>query len=236
MRVISSAILAVGIIVGGWLVTEGLKDIRTGDRYVTVKGMSERDVEADLAIWPIRYVAASDQLDQAQRDIQRSREAVERFLGKYGITAGQIELQRLDVTDTTTNPYQTQPSPNRFIISHTLLVRSEAPDQVRTAAQHMGELIDAGVVISNEYGPSGPTYLFKGLNDIKPALIAEATAAARASAEQFAKDANAALGGLRRANQGVIQILPRDEGAGLSEENQFAKTVRVVSTLEYYLH
>jgi len=91
------------------------------------------------------------------------------------------------------------------------------------------------VVLSSDYGPSGPTYLFKGLNDIKPALIAEATAAARASAEQFAKDANATLGGLRRANQGVIQILPRDQGAGMSEESQASKTVRVVSTLEYYL-
>lgn len=235
MRVIASAILAIGMIVGAWFITDGLRDIRTGDRYVTVKGMAERDVEADLAIWPLRYVAASDQLEQAQKDIQRSREAVERFLGKYGVAADQIELQRLDVTDTTTNPYQSQPSPKRFIISHTLLVRSESPDQVRQASQAISELIDLGVVLSSDYGPSGPTYLFKGLNDIKPALIAEATAAARASAEQFAKDANATLGGLRRANQGVIQILPRDQGAGMSEESQASKTVRVVSTLEYYL-
>src|SRR5690606_41461441 len=115
MRVISSAILAVGMIVGGWLVTEGLKDIRTGDRYVTVKGMAERDVEADLAIWPLRYVAASDHLEQAQADIQRSRDAVGGFLGKHGMTPEQIELHRRDVTDITTNPYQSQPTPSRHL-------------------------------------------------------------------------------------------------------------------------
>jgi len=90
-------------------------------------------------------------------------------------------------------------------------------------------------VLSSDYGPSGPTYLFNGLNEIKPDMIAEATASARESASQFAKDAKTELGDLRRANQGVFQILARDQAPGVSEQQQPVKTVRVVSTVEYYL-
>lgn len=69
----------------------------------------------------------------------------------------------------------------------------------------------------------------------QPAMIAEATAAAREAAEQFARDANADVGDLRRANQGVFEIRARDQAMGITEAQQPGKSVRVVSTVEYYL-
>jgi hypothetical protein len=33
----------------------------------------------------------------------------------------------------------------------------------------------------------------------------------------------------------VFEILPRDQAAGITEASQIAKTVRVVSTIDYYL-
>jgi hypothetical protein len=73
------------------------------------------------------------------------------------------------------------------------------------------------------------------LSDLKPEMIAEATAKARNAAEQFAKDSGSQTGRIRRANQGVFQILPRDRAPGISEGSQINKTLRVVSTIEYYL-
>ncbi len=81
----------------------------------------------------------------------------------------------------------------------------------------------------------GPFYLFTRLNDIKPAMIAEATKNARAAAQQFAADSGSSLGAIRQASQGVFQILPRDAAPGQSEEKQIQKTVRVVSTVDYVL-
>jgi hypothetical protein len=86
-----------------------------------------------------------------------------------------------------------------------------------------------------EYGPGGPTYLFTKLNELKPTMIAEATAEARKAAEQFANDSKSRLGGIRSANQGVFVILPRDEIPGFDEKNQPDKIVRVVATIEYRL-
>jgi hypothetical protein len=66
-------------------------------------------------------------------------------------------------------------------------------------------------------------------------MIGDATARARESAEQFARDSRSSLAGIRTANQGVFEILPRDQAPGISQESQIVKTVRVVSTVEYFL-
>jgi hypothetical protein len=235
MKLLASLILGISAIISATLIGNGLTDLRTGDRYVTVKGVSEREVNADLAFWPIRFVATGASLSDAQDKARSSRDAIMAFLKLQAIDQDAVELQRLDVTDTRANPYQANNSEQKFIISQTLMVRSTDINRIRQAAQGVSELVDSGVVLSSDYGPSGPTYVFNGLNDIKPEMIAEATASAREAAAQFAQDAKAELGGLRRANQGVFQILARDQAPGIMEGQQPVKTVRVVSTVEYYL-
>ncbi|WP_303291177.1 SIMPL domain-containing protein [Marinobacter sp. SS5-14b] len=234
MKVIVAIILGLSVIISASLLRDGLTGLKTGDRYVTVKGVAEREVNADLALWPIRFVATGNTLEQAQQKARSSREAIMAFLKLQAIEDSAVELQRLDVMDTRANPYQGE-GEQKFIINQTLMVRSTQIERIRQAAQNVSELVDSGVLLSSDYGPGGPTYLFSGLNDIKPDMIAEATEAAREAAQQFARDANASLGGLRRANQGVFQILARDQAPGVSEQQQPVKTVRVVSTFDYYL-
>jgi hypothetical protein len=234
MKVVVAIILGISLILSASLLKEGLTGLKTSDRYVTVKGVAEREVQADLALWPIRFVATGNTLEQAQEKARNSRETIYAFLELQAIDKGAVELQRLDVTDTRANPYQGE-GEQKLIINQTLMVRSTQIDRIRQAAQNVSELVDSGVLLTTDYGPGGPTYLFSGLNDIKPAMIAEATAAAREAAQQFARDANASVGGLRRANQGVFQILARDQAPGVSEQQQPVKTVRVVSTVDYYL-
>ena len=232
----AAMLVAIGLTAAGWFVGNGFMKGRSADRFVTVKGVSEREVEADIALWPLRFVATDDDLAQAQKKIENSKQAIVQFLEKYGIEASKTELQTLQVTDILANPYRSGPTTSRFIVSQTLMVRSEDPGLIHTVSQKVGELVDAGVVLSSTHGPtSGPTYLFTRLNDIKPDMIAEATASARKAADQFALDSGSKISGIRRANQGVFVIRPRDQAPGITEANQLNKTVRVVSTIEYYL-
>lgn len=235
MKVLVALILGLGMIVSASLLKDGLTEMRTGDRYVTVKGMAEKEVTADLALWPIRFAATGETLEEAQEKARTSRDGVMAFLKLQAIGEDAVELQRMDVVDTHANPYQPDNGVRKFIITQVLMVRSEEVDKVRQAAQNVSDLVDSGVILSSDYGPTGPTYLFTRLNDIKPEMISQATAAARESAQQFARDADAELGGLRRANQGVFQILARDQAPGVMAEQQLFKTVRVVSTFDYYL-
>jgi hypothetical protein len=236
MRFSGALILAAGLALCGFFTGHGFFKGRAADRFVTVKGVAERDVVADVALWPITFVATGDELRATQADIRRSHGLTLEFLRSHGIDAGEVEVQSLDVTDVFANAYRTGPVQNRFIIEQTLMVRTGDPAVVDSASQAVGELVDTGVVLSSRGMPGGgPTYLFTDLSSLKPEMIAEATAKARRAAEQFAQDSGSRIGKIRRANQGVFVILARDRARGVSEESQINKTVRVVSTVEYYL-
>ncbi len=233
---VTALILALGLSFAGWAVGKGFYQGRRADRYVTVKGLSERDVTANLALWPLSFVSTDNDLGRAQDGIEQSHQVIMRFLREHGIDSMQVELQGLVVNDLLANPYRSGPTESRFIIAQTLMVRSEDPATIQAASQDVGDLVEAGVVLSSDRGPgAGPTFLFTRLNDLKPAMIAEATANAREAAEQFAQDSGSRLGTIRQANQGVFVILARDRAPGIMESNQLHKTVRVVSTIEYYL-
>ncbi len=230
--------LAIAVVAGGWFIGDGFARARLGDRFVTVKGVSEREVDADLALWPLSYVATSDDLGQAQAKIESSRRKVMRFLYAQAIDTSQVELQDLQVADRLANPYGQQGNTtSRYIITQRLMVRSSDPSVVLAAHQKVGALVEAGVVLGSGtgYGDNTPTFLFTRLNDLKPEMIAEATGRAREAAAQFAKDSRSRLGGIRRANQGVFVILPRDQAPGIQEERQLHKVLRVVTTVDYYL-
>jgi hypothetical protein len=235
--VASVFVLGLSIALNGWFIGHGFLEGRKGDRYVTVKGVSERSVKADLALWPIRFVATGNELSTVQADIEQAGENVVKFLAEQGIPGQEIELQNLKVTDLYAQAYRSGPVENRFIITQTLMVRSHNVDRIAGASQRQAELVDAGVVLDGNSGPggAGPFYLFTRLSEFKPDMIAEATRNARAAATQFAADSESLIGGIRRANQGLFQILPQNNPPGVIEQNQIRKTLRVVSTIEYLL-
>lgn len=234
---------SLAIALAGWFVGMGVQNVRTADRFVSVKGVAEREVKADLALWPIQLAVTDNDLALAQQRLSQNAARVVAFLRANGIDSTEVELQTLRVTDVLANPFRgEQRAGSRFILQQTVNVRSDDPDRVQATSQKVGELVNAGVVLTSgqEWGPGGPSYLFRKLNDLKPAMIAEATSQARRAAEQFAKDSKSRLGGIHRANQGVFVILPRDaagseQGPGIAEPTQMYKIVRVVSTVEYLL-
>jgi hypothetical protein len=232
-----AALVALGLATGGFLAGRGFADARLGDRFVTVKGVAEREVEADLAVWNLQFTAGGNDLAAVQRTIASNVELTLAFLERNGIARDLVSVAGVRVVDVEANPYQQGPTTNRFSVTQSMIVRSEEPRVVESASQSISELVEAGVVLvsGQEYGPGGPTYVYRGLNSVKPEMIADATARAREAAVEFARDSESALGGIRRANQGVFEILARDPEPGLGEQSRIEKTVRVVSTVEYYL-
>jgi hypothetical protein len=235
--ILPAALIAIGIAVGGLLAGNGFARARAADRYVTVKGVAEREARADLAIWPLHLVGADNELGAANTKLATSIAGVRQFLVRHGIDTSQVQLTDFSVNDASAVEYATdRKPPNRYIIHETMLVRSNQPDRVLTASQEVSQLAAIGVAISSGNGMGGgPTFVFSGLNQLKPAMIADATARAREAAAQFARDSHSDLAGIRQANQGVFEILPRDQAAGITQESQIAKVIRVVSTIDYYL-
>lgn len=228
---IAALLLGGGCAAGGWLMGRGLVAAREADRSVVVKGLAERDVRADLAEWHVSFRRAGDGLAAVQAEIEKDAAAVSAFLGEAGFASDEIEPARTKVTDLLARSYRDgNVERARFIVSQTLRVRSDKVDLVKAASARLGALVRAGVAVDDG---GGPAYLFNGLNEIKPGMIAEATRNARAAAARFAEDSGSRVGTIRRASQGVFQILARTEGAG--ESGEIEKTVRIVTTVTYGL-
>ncbi|MFN3935329.1 MAG: SIMPL domain-containing protein [Parvibaculum sp.] len=231
----AALVLGLGIALGGYLAGDGLVKSRLGDRSISVKGLSEREVKADLALWALRFVVTGNDLATTQADVKRNADIVNSFLKSHGFSDDEIELQAPQVTDRLAQMYSSGEFNTRFIIAQQIVLRTTDVDKVAAANRDSSALVEQGVVLSNEYGPVRPSYLFTKIADIKPEMLEEATIRAREAAETFANDSGSRLGGIRRAWQGQVTILPRDETPGAQESEQIMKTVRVVSTVDYLL-
>lgn len=228
---IVGALLAIGLATAGWLIGKGVEYARVGDRSVTVRGLSERIVKADLAVLPLKFAAAGNDLQAVQADIDADTAAVRRFLAAQGYQPGEIDLGRLEVTDQYAREYQQQNVQARYRVAQTVIVRTTNVDRVQATTRQLDQLIREGVVLQDYTGPS---YIFTKLNDVRPAMIAQATASARTGAQQFARDSGTQLGGIRSATQGSFEILGRDE-VGYDANSQVFKKLRVVTTVSYRL-
>jgi len=227
---VAAGILAVGVAAAGVFIGRGVENANVGDRSVSVRGLSERVVKSDLAVLPLRFAAAGDDLAQVQADVDRDLASVRRFLGQQGYAPGEIDLGRLQVTDQYAREYQQQNVGARYQVAQTVIVRTNNVDRVQATTRSLDALLREGVVLQDYAGPS---YIFTKLNDVRAEMIAKATASARTGAQQFARDSGSALGGIRSATQGSFEILGRDEIG--DESSQVFKRVRVVTTVNYRL-
>lgn len=235
---ISACIIAIGLAVAAVVIMQGLVNFRGSERYVTVKGLAVKDVEADIASWSIKHVVTGDDLAALQVTIEANSHLIEQFLIEHGLPKDTDFFRTVDVQDRFALTYgEGAPAGRRYIVSEIITVQTDKLDAIDSAYQDVGELIKKGVSIIKEgqAGPGNPIYIFTRLNEIKPEMIHAATLSARKSAEQFAKDSGAEVGAIKQASQGVFQMLPRHSFDMYMERFSRYKTIRVVSTIKFYL-
>lgn len=236
--------LAIGIICGAWVLGAQIKQTRLADRYVTVKGLAERTVKSDLAIWSISFRASGDDFKTVLSQEDAQRKTVLDFLRKEDVADSEIAIGPPSVLDREAMEYgSVQGKQSRYILSQTVTVTSQDVDRISAANQKVGELLQQGVILASSSGMSGSqlTYKYNGLNSIKPDMITEATKNARAAADRFAQDSGSNVGSIRQASQGNFSISAAnagsqtDSGGYGNADSSLMKTVRVVTTVEYYL-
>ena len=228
---IAALVLALGIIVGGYLLGDGLRRARAADRAVTVRGLAERNVNADLATWTVSFSAQGTELGEVQAEIDRDARTVTNFFRSAGFPADAVT----DAGGGVSQYFDSNRGTNNVTVNRRIQLRTTDVMRARRAYARQFDLIRGGVAIQEG---SGIQYVFTRLNEIKPAMIAEATRDARTGAERFAADSGTGVGGIRTATQGYFSIGPRDgdateEGYG-GRDSPFQK-VRVVTTIEFYL-
>ena len=220
--------IGLGVAIAGVSMSVAFFKTRRTERFVTVRGLAERNVEADLVIWPLTFKETSNELSDLNRIVGHKREIIKRFLLDVGFDDSDISFSPPAIRDSQAEPIYGDRalSQFRYTAQQSVSVRTEDVGRVKEAMEKSSELIGKGVVL---IGSGNTEFLFTSLNQIKPEMIAEATQNARAAAEQFARDSGSKVGRIRHARQGLFSINVRDYN---SPE---LKVVRVVNTVEYFI-
>jgi uncharacterized protein len=225
----AAIVLAVGIVAAGYFIGDALLKARAADRYVTVRGLAERDLPANLVLWPIVFAVTANELGPLQQQVDDGIAKVRAFL-QTDFGANEISVSAPRVQDREAQGMMANAARplDRYTAEVTVTLRTENIDAARKAIERSGELVKEGVAVIRSY-EYNTQYLYTNLERIKPDMIAEATKDARHAAEQFAQDSGSGVGAIRKAQQGFFSIEDRDQFSP-----QFKK-IRVVTTVEYYL-
>lgn len=228
-RVWEAAIIAVGIIVLGFCVKSGLDSISSKDRKVTVKGLSEREVEADKVTWPILTKEIGDDLPALYSRINATTAKVKAFLKQNGVKDAEISVNAPVVVDMNAERYGANNHDYRYNITSAITVTSRNVKLVRSIIARQGELLKQGVaVVDGGYG-NGVTYEYVSFQQMKPKMMQEAIKNAEQTAQQFAENSDSKIDKILNAGQGQFSIENRDGNT------PYIKKLRVVTTVTYSL-
>lgn len=217
-------------VIAAFILSFGMTKIMHTERTVSVRGLSEREVDADMAIWKLSFSVGSNSLSDLQKSIIQKTAEVEKYLSEHNLEKKDYSILSPEINDATMNMYS-DPEHRVFdyVAKQTILIRSSKVNYVKKASEDTIDLIGKGISISTEW-ENKVNYYFNGLNEIKPEMIADATQNAREAAEQFAHDSNSKVGKIKTATQGLFTI--EDVAPGLEEK----KNVRVVTTVVYEIY
>ncbi len=223
-----SLMLMIGLIFLGLMLPVAVAKYKSYDRYVSVKGLCEREVNADKVIWPLVYKSVGNDLNLVYNNIESNNSVIIKFLTDGGIPASDITVSVPVVSDKFTQEYGSNDRAFRFVAKNVITVCTRDVDKVLALMEKQANIIKSGIALEEDW-ESRTEFSFNALNDIKPEMVEEATKNARQTAEKFAKDSDSRLGKIREASQGTFTITDRDSNT------PYIKTVRVVTSVTYYL-
>ena len=222
-------IIAIGLLLLGNQVRNGISEFIAKDRIVTVKGLAEMEVPAVKVVWPLMFKDIGNDPALIYANINKKNQAIVAFLKSRGIQEEEISIAAPEIIDMEAERYGAQQVNYRYNATSVITVTSGRVEAVRQLMSEQAELLKQGIAITGGDYRYNVTYSFTKLNDIKPRMIEEATRNARAAAEKFAKDSDSRLGKIRNASQGQFVIEDRDSNT------PYVKSIRVVTTVNYYL-
>jgi uncharacterized protein len=226
---LSGLLIGLGLFSLGLLLKAGIENFKDKDRVVSVKGLAEKEVMADKVIWPIAFKEVGDDLLTVNNSIQVKNSAIVSYLKKNGLSDVEITQSAPEIIDMQAERYSNNQARFRYNVTSVITVSTDKVDLVRKLMGQLDELIKKKIAITGDDFRFQKQFLFTKLNDVKPEMIQEATKNARASAAKFAQDSESELGKIKSADQGQLSISDRDANT------PYIKTIRVVTTIDYYL-
>ena len=235
---ILGVLLALGMSIGAFILGVQAKQIGSAKQTITVKGVAEKPIDSTSAEWQITLNARADSFADALAQIKQEKPAMQSFLKQFGFDGEQLMFDAESVT-----PHMVDERDDRgysvsvqrgFNASQTLHIKTNDLAKIQEARAKIIEYQAQG----HDLDVSDVEFLVGNQDDIKLALIGEATKNAKTRADEFAKNGDAKVGSMRSASQGTFDILPANGSAedsigGVYDKSTVKKIARVVVTIEY---
>ena len=209
----------------GWCIKCGIDNFANKDRKVTVKGLAEREVNADKVTWSISTTEMGNDLPALYQRINEQAQKIKAFLVRNGLDENEITINPPRVNDLEANTWSENRKSYRYTAETSVTVYTKKVEQVNKIIPKQGDLLEQGVAIESGY----PDYELASFQELKPEMMSEAIKAAKKTADQFAEASGSSLGGILSAGQGQFEIDDRDQNT------PYIKKVRVVTTVTYSL-
>ncbi|OJW50228.1 MAG: hypothetical protein BGO67_02560 [Alphaproteobacteria bacterium 41-28] len=228
--------IALGPAIAGFFVYQGIMGFKMADRYVTAKGLAERIEKSDRGTWEITVKVTGNDLHHLYTKLAEDVTQIIHLLRNEGFEPNEISLSSYPlVEDLLSRRSGNDPMPpERYQVERKVSVESHKVDILSSLSNKVEILVSQGITISSV----NARYYLDRFNALRPGLIEEATKNAQQVAQSFAKTTGTKIGGIRKANQGIIRLtspdaLPNDEYD--SGTDSLMKKMRVVTTLEFFL-
>ena len=227
--------LAVGLVVSSLVVSRTLEKVKPAHDRIRVKGVAEKRVISDIAVWKAKVVARASLLKTAYGNLEHDTAKVLSHFRENGIQTDQIDIHSVS-TNIKYKRNEKGLSTNEiegYVLEQIIELVSDDVNLISRLSKESTSLIKEGV----EFISYAPEYYLSEFAEIKIQLIGEATKNAKLRADQFAENSGLIVGSLRSATQGVFQVTPvhstEVSGYGRYDTSTLEKSVKAVVTIEY---
>lgn len=223
-------IIALGFVGMGFFIGDGLRNIRKTDRYVSVRGLAEREVMADMASLDISIARTGNDQAAVFPLVQTTQQELQAYLEQNGIKKEEMEASPFSTSEIGSEDRKNDPARPRYTAMGGVRVTTKNMEAAQNVVKSINDIITkTGGGVTGIY----VNYQFTALTSIRAAMIADATKEARNAALQFAGDSGSKVGSIRNASQGLFEITA--PGQGSDDGRAIRKNVRVVTTVDYEL-
>jgi hypothetical protein len=229
--------LGIALLASTWIAAETALAVKTREQTIEVKGYAERPIVSDLAVWNASFTVRGADVAAASARLEGQRATVQAFLDQQAVPEEAIEWLPVQTAVLFGRDAQGMPTNEveGYALSQPLRVSSGDIDSVTRLSEASAALMRQGIELS----AWSPEYFYTKLDDLKIAMLGEATADARARAQELATRSEARIGPLRWARQGVFQITPRHStevsDSGQNDTSAREKSIKAVVTVGYAL-
>lgn len=201
--VIPALIISTGFIIAATVGAMAFYKTRTLDDVLSVTGSAKVQVVADSVKWNFSLSRRVNEmsLPAGYAQLARDLNATKQFLNQNGLSEEQITVTPIMVEEMYRDP--SFGGPREMTLRQMITVQSADVAGITRLAKSTETLVQSGIFISAQ----PPEYYYSKLAELRVSLLGDAIKDAKARATEIAQSSGNAVGALKAASSGVVQVL-----------------------------